>query len=120
MRDRIARGATSAKKSRSTSYPDVEVLYSRYFLPLARRACWRYHVSPEDAFDLVQEAFALALVKMSDATNPRAWLTSVVDNLAVNHRRKSARRKELARLWLGPDRQEEPTLPGPFNEEADE
>jgi len=42
-------------------------------------------VSPEGAFDPVQEAFALALVKMSDATNPKAWLTSVVDNLAVNH-----------------------------------
>jgi DNA-directed RNA polymerase specialized sigma24 family protein len=73
--------------------------YRRVFMPLVRRATWKHGLSKEDARDVVQEAFLLAMVKLRDDGNPRAWLAQVVDNLSKNHRRKTLRRKQLTAKW---------------------
>jgi DNA-directed RNA polymerase specialized sigma24 family protein len=101
------RATPAARQSQARSALDVEAVYPRLFLPLVRRVCWRKHVPLEDAKDIVQEAFSLALRKMPDDSNPMGWFTRVVDNLASNFRRKSARRAELAERWIRSDWQEE-------------
>jgi DNA-directed RNA polymerase specialized sigma24 family protein len=81
---------------------ELEGFYRQLFLPLVRRATWRHGLSKEDARDVVQDAFVLAVVKLKPGLNGRAWLTSTVDNLAVNFRRKGARRARLREQWLDP------------------
>lgn len=81
---------------------ELEGFYRQLFLPLVRRATWRHGLSKEDARDLVQDAFVLAVVKLKAGGNARAWLASTVDNLAVNFRRKGARRARLEARWLDP------------------
>ncbi len=53
----------------------------------------------EDARDVVQEAFIVALVKLDPSKNPKAWLIQVVDHLAVNFQRKLVRRAKLVTKW---------------------
>ncbi len=81
---------------------ELEGFYRQLFLPLVRRATWKHGLSKEDARDIVQDAFALAVVKLKVGGNARAWLASTVDNLAVNFRRKGARRARLEARWLDP------------------
>ena len=81
---------------------DLELFYASVFLPLVRRATWKHHLSKDDASDLVQDAFVLAIRKMDLARNPKAWLTQVVDHLAVNFQRKTARRAQLVNRWADP------------------
>lgn len=50
---------------------------------------------------MVQEAFVIALVKLKRDGNPKAWLTRVVDGLAVNLLRKNHRRTDLTARWGG-------------------
>jgi len=50
---------------------------------------------------VVQEAFVIAVVKLKRDGNPKAWLTRVVDGLAVNLIRKNLRRTDLAARWGG-------------------
>jgi DNA-directed RNA polymerase specialized sigma24 family protein len=85
--------------------PEVlEDFHKQFFMPLVRRATWKHGLSKEDARDVVQEAFLLALVKLDPDGNPKAWLISVVDRLAIGLVRKTARRARLASRWgLGPD-----------------
>jgi DNA-directed RNA polymerase specialized sigma24 family protein len=78
---------------------ELESFYLEYFLPLVRRAIRRHRLSSEDAHDLVQEAFVLAIAKLDARRNPRAWLYQVVDHLAANHHRKVARRARLTAHW---------------------
>jgi DNA-directed RNA polymerase specialized sigma24 family protein len=73
--------------------------YRQYFLPLVRRATWKHRLEKEDARDVVQEAFLVALVKLDPNRNPRAWLIQVVDHLAVNFQRKVVRRARLVTKW---------------------
>lgn len=80
---------------------DLEEFYLEYFLPLVRRAIRRYGLSAEDSHDIVQEAFLLGIVKLDLSKNPRAWLYQVVDHLASNLRRKTARRARLIATWSG-------------------
>jgi len=80
---------------------DLEMFYASVFLPLVRRATWKYGLTKDDASDLVQDAFVLALSKMDLSRNPKAWLTQVVDHLAVNFQRKTARRAQLVNRWSG-------------------
>ncbi len=89
---------------------ELEGFYRQLFLPLVRRATWRHGLSKEDARDVVQDAFVLAVVKLKAGGNGRAWLTSTVDNLAVNFRRKGARRARLQEHWLDPS--DAPEIPG--------
>lgn len=79
---------------------ELEDFHRRFFLPLVRRATWRHGLSKEDALDVVQEAFLLAVVKLRSDGHPHAWLTRVVDHLSSNLRRKNARRAQLAAKWL--------------------
>jgi len=84
-----------------TPMSDVQLdhFYRRVFLPLVRRATWKHRLPKEDACDVVQDAFVLALSKLDGAKNPNAWLVQVVDHLALNHRRKALRRAALAQRW---------------------
>ena len=57
----------------------------------------------EDAGDVVQDAFILALGKLDVTKNPKAWLYQVVDHLAVNWQRKTQRRARLLAKWDSAD-----------------
>ncbi|MGH9317782.1 MAG: RNA polymerase sigma factor [Thermoanaerobaculia bacterium] len=63
------------------------------------RVIWRFRLSREDARDIVQDAFALALKKIDLANNPQAWLVRVVDYISMNACRKARRRKQLLFRW---------------------
>jgi DNA-directed RNA polymerase specialized sigma24 family protein len=77
----------------------LDELYRRVFLPLVRRATWNHGLSKEDARDVVQEAFLLAVVKLDPGRNPKAWLVHVVDNLSINLARKASRHHRLEARW---------------------
>lgn len=83
----------------SVSWAALEGFHRQYFLPLVWRATYKHGVSKEDAKDVVQEAFIVAITKLRADGNPRAWLNQVVDNLCVNHQRKENRRAQLAARW---------------------
>jgi DNA-directed RNA polymerase specialized sigma24 family protein len=78
---------------------DLESFYLQVFMPLVRRATWKHGLSKEDAADIVQDAFLLALGKLDSSRNPKAWLIQVVDHMALNHQRKAIRRARLALRW---------------------
>src|SRR5512132_1459244 len=79
---------------------ELEGFYRQLFLPLVRRATWKHGLSKEDARDVVQDAFVIAVVKLKAGGNGRAWLMSTVDHLAVNFRRKGARHARLEAQFL--------------------
>jgi DNA-directed RNA polymerase specialized sigma24 family protein len=79
---------------------DLESLHRDLFFLLVCRATYHYGLSKEDARDIVQEAFVLAIRKLNVNRNPRAWLYQVVDHLSRNHRRKTNRRAELLEKWI--------------------
>jgi RNA polymerase sigma factor (sigma-70 family) len=79
--------------------PELEAFYRQFFLPLVRRAVRKQGLSMEDAGDVVQDAFILALGKLDPSRNPKAWLYQVVDHLAVNWQRKIQRRASLLARW---------------------
>ena len=90
--------------------------YRRYFLPLVRRATWKHRLEKEDARDVVQEAFLVALIKLDPKRNPKAWLIQVVDHLSVNFQRKVIRRARLVSRWSPSDAgvaEEDPIGDGP-------
>jgi DNA-directed RNA polymerase specialized sigma24 family protein len=82
---------------RSKEEPSLETLYGTLFAPLVRRATWRHRLSKSDATDVVQEAFLVALQKDFPEAHAGAWLTRVVDYLAINLKRTAARRGRLLR-----------------------
>jgi DNA-directed RNA polymerase specialized sigma24 family protein len=81
--------------------PEAELaaFYEQVFRPLVRRAIWRHGLSAEDARDIVQDAFVLAIERIDVCGNPKAWLIQVVDHLCLNHSRKAIRRVHLAARW---------------------
>ena len=83
---------------------ELEGFYRQLFLPLVRRATWKHGLSKEDACDVVQDAFMLAVVKLKSGGNAPVWLARVVDQLSINFRRKGARHARLEARWLSPDR----------------
>lgn len=86
--------------ARSLPSPErLDEFYRQYFLPLVRRATWKHRLEREDARDVVQEAFLVALVKLDPTRNPKAWLIQVVDHLSVNFQRKVIRRANLVTKW---------------------
>lgn len=92
--------STEAIASPLLTNPDqFDDFYRKFFLPLVRRATWKHRLEKEDARDVVQEAFLVALLKMDPARNPKAWLIQVVDHLSVNFQRKVARRAKLVSKW---------------------
>ncbi len=54
--------------------PELEAFYRQFFLPLVRRAVRKQGLSMEDAGDVVQDTFILALGKLDPSRNPKAWL----------------------------------------------
>ena len=99
-----SKGLAAALPSPSASDPAVfDDFYRRYFLPLVRRATWKHRLQKEDARDVVQEAFLIALVKLDPHRNPKAWLIQVVDHLSVNFQRKVIRRAKLVSQWSPAD-----------------
>jgi DNA-directed RNA polymerase specialized sigma24 family protein len=94
---RTASGRGVARPSATPA--ELEVFYRELFMPLVRRATWTHGLEKEDARDIVQEAFVLALAKIDAHGNPKAWLIQVVDNLCINLVRKAARRARLAAKW---------------------
>jgi len=104
-----ASGAVVARRVVTTA--QLEDFHRSLFLPLVRRAAWRHGLSKEDARDVVQEAFLLAIVKMDPDRNPKGWLVQVVDHLSVNLRRKDRRHADLAARWGPPAFQAEPLTP---------
>jgi len=80
--------------------PEVlEEFHRRLFMPLVRRLSFRHGLSREDARDIVQETFVLAMSKLDPEGNPQSWFISVVDRLAIGFQRKRARRAFLAARW---------------------
>lgn len=77
----------------------LDEFYRQYFLPLVRRATWKHRLQKEDARDVVQEAFLVALIKLDPRRNPKAWLIQVVDHLSINFQRKLVRRAKLVSRW---------------------
>ena len=98
-------GQEAATTRVAMSEADMEAFYRQIFMPLVRRATWKHGLSKDDARDIVQDAFVLAIPRIDSTGNPRAWLIQVVDHLALYHQRKSARRARLAERWIsGPNR----------------
>jgi DNA-directed RNA polymerase specialized sigma24 family protein len=94
--------------------PDrFDEFYRKYFLPLVRRSTWKHGLDKEDARDVVQEAFIVALSKLDPQRNPKAWLIQVVDHLSLNFQRKTIRRAKLVSIWCAGER-------GPASALADE
>ena len=87
----------------------LDALYRAFYERLVRHACWTFHLSKDDATEVVQEAFLLALEKLDSDGNPRAWIYRVVENLAANWKRKKDRRERLLARWAGgsPDSEED-------------
>jgi len=81
------------------SSADLDAFYRRVTLPLVRRARWRHGLSSDDAWDIVQDAFLVAIEKIDSAKNPNAWIIQVLDHLALNHKRKAIRRIRLSARW---------------------
>ncbi len=77
----------------------LEQAYRLLYAQLVGRVTWRFRLSAADAEDIVQDAFAIALVKLDPSTNPRAWLVQVVDYLSLNACRKARRREKLLCRW---------------------
>lgn len=94
-----ARARINAAEASPVSAAQFDEFHKRLFLPLVRRAMWRHRLSGEDARDIVQEAFLLALGKLKPGGDPACWFIKVVDHLCVNLRRKAARRSGLQALW---------------------
>jgi RNA polymerase sigma factor (sigma-70 family) len=92
-------GPRSVPASPEGYAPELEIFYRQFFLPLVRRAVRKQGLSMEDAGDVVQDAFILALGKLDPSKNPKAWLYQVVDHLAVNWQRKIQRRASLLAKW---------------------
>ena len=99
MSDDVDRPSSMNSLREQTSSDSLERFYRLFFLPLVRRAVRRHGMSFEDAGDIVQDAFVLAVGKLDPAKNPKAWLYQVVDHLAVNWQRKTIRRARLVARW---------------------
>ncbi len=89
----------------------LSLFYRTYFLGLVRRTMWRRRLSNEDAQDIVQEAFLLAIKKLRHDGNVNAWLKAVVDRIAAGRSRTDRRRAGLAAKWgLGIEYLKEPEM----------
>lgn len=96
---RLALRGGTKPTPKTLSDEEFDGFYRQIYLPLIRRAIWIHRLDREDARDIVQDAFVLALTRMKTSGNPRAWLIQVVDHLALNYRRRRIRRASLARRW---------------------
>lgn len=83
--------AVSQSNETSAQSPEtIEELFTALESPLLSYAL-RLAGGREAAEDLVQEAFMKLHVQFSEVREPRRWLYRTVHNLALNHRRDSAK-----------------------------
>jgi len=113
------RKAASGTGELRMSAAELDDFYRKVTLPLLRRARWRHGLSREDAWDIVQDAFLIAIERIDSAKNPTAWIIQVVDHLALNHNRKVVRRSRLQAHW-GPSPVLLDQRRGPLTEPDDE
>ncbi|MGH9365331.1 MAG: RNA polymerase sigma factor [Thermoanaerobaculia bacterium] len=92
-------GGERVRKRRRIDRRRVAHLYEELYGPLVRQAGWNRRVSLEDAEDIAQDSFVLALGKMGSKGNAAAWLARVVDHLAANVVRTRGRRAEILQRW---------------------
>jgi RNA polymerase sigma factor (sigma-70 family) len=80
---------------------ELDDFYRRYYRGLLRHVTLRCRISKEDAADIVQETFLLAMEKEwdPDMGSPRAWLVEVAERKAANFRRTRRRRADLLERW---------------------
>jgi DNA-directed RNA polymerase specialized sigma24 family protein len=102
------------------SSAELDDFYRKVTLPLLRRARWRHGLSRDDAWDIVQDAFLIAIERIDSAKNPTAWIIQVVDHLALNHNRKLLRRIRLQARWSVPPDGLGRTRAGPGSDEVDD
>jgi len=96
-------GSVAAKASDAV----FDTIYRAFFLRLVRRVICRYGLREQDALEVVQDAFVVALAKLDTAGEPGPWLYKTVDNLALNLRRKTGRRAWLLTRWSPAETDEE-------------
>jgi len=97
----------------------LELLYSRLYEPLIRELGWKFHLTREDAGDIIQDTFALGVERLSKKGNPMVWLRRVAYQLALNFVRTDARRADLLARW-GPHDRASLLEPGSSDEDAEE
>jgi RNA polymerase sigma factor (sigma-70 family) len=98
--------AVSRPKEASAQSPEtIEELFAALESPLLSYAL-RLTGGREVAEDLVQEAFMKLHTNFTEVREPRRWLYRTVHNLALNHRRDSAK---IVRLPSLPDAGDAPT-----------
>jgi DNA-directed RNA polymerase specialized sigma24 family protein len=115
------KGSTSVavRGSLPASWAELEEFHREFFLPLVWRATYKRGLSKEDAKDVVQEAFVVAMAKLRSDGNPRRWLNRVVDHLCANHQRKVNRRAHLAARWGFAERPGDTDPDGPGEEPSE-
>lgn len=79
----------------------LEAIYVAFYARIVRHVTWTFRLSKDDASEIVQEAFLLALQRVDVNGNPRAWIYRVAENLAANWRRKEDRRSRLLAQFGG-------------------
>ncbi len=102
------RRLTSAERRRLRR--QIEASYRNLFLCWVGRLRRKYGLSRDDARDVVQDAFLLAMAKLPRIENMRVWLEGVISRLALDLLRKRDRRAELLARWA-------PTAARPTEEE---
>ncbi len=96
-------GSVAAKASDAV----FDSIYRAFFLRLVRRVICRYGLREQDALEVVQDAFVVALSKLDTTGEPGPWLYKTVDNLALNLRQKTGRRAWLLTRWSPTEAAEE-------------
>ena len=75
---------------------DLEEVYRQSYAQLAGMARKRYGISPDEAQDILHEAWCLFLEKRASVRTPKAWLSGTVVNLCRRWIEDRVR-------WRGPD-----------------
>ena len=107
---------SAAAETVTASETELSAFYREYYLPLVRRVIRRHGLELQDASDVVQDAFTLAISKLDPEKNPKAWLYQVVDHLCANFQRKKIRRARLMAQW-NPPALKRASLSGPSDED---
>lgn len=107
-------GARLPAATRRRLRREIEISYRELFVCWVGRVRRKYGLSKEDAKDVVQDAFLLALVRLGKVENVRAWLEGVIDRLALDLLRTGKRRVGLLARWgraAAPPTQEDEETP---------
>ncbi|TVZ37148.1 RNA polymerase sigma-70 factor (ECF subfamily) [Alteromonadaceae bacterium 2753L.S.0a.02] len=83
-------------------------LFERYQSELIRQLMYKFKKTPDDAADIVQDAFhnILRLNNIETLENPKAYLYQTASNLALNRIRNQKRQAELLSEMVYPEENE--------------